>query len=106
LGSDNQTEIAQSFIALYLAPGRSKPSLPLDELAQRYELCEDMANMLCSTAQEMLHRLGITESDVLQRTHQGLTAEPAVLSAAEAVWVTTRLAELNGWPLSDWISSF
>lgn len=99
MSDDSQVEIPQSFIALYLAPGRSKPSLPRAELAQRYELCEDLSNMLSPTAQEMLHGLGIAESDVLLRCHQGLCTEPAVVSPAEAGWVICRLAELNAWPL-------
>jgi hypothetical protein len=99
LSDDYQIEIPQSFIALFLAPGGNKPSVPRAELAQRYELCEDMANLLAPTAQEMLHGLGITEADVLQRCYQGLCTEPAVVSISEAGWVICRLAELSGWPL-------
>lgn len=66
-------------------------------MAERYELCEDMAQLLTQTAQEMLHGLGIAESDVLQRCHQGLLAG-AVFSAPESEWVVRRLAELSQWP--------
>ena len=101
MNSSSQIHIPPSFVALYLPPGKLKPSLAFDELAQRYELCEDMASLLTERAQEMLHGLGITEDDVLQRCLQGLQAEPAVVSAAEAFWVVCRLAELLGWGLPE-----
>ena len=95
---DSQIEIPPSFMALYLAPGGHKPTLPRTELAQRYELCEDMAQMLTETASTMLVTLGITEHDVLSRCRLGLLAEPAVVSADEAGWVVSRLGELMNWP--------
>jgi len=61
-----------------------------------------MANMLTQTAQDMLFSLGIAESDVLQRCLQGLTAEASVVTATEAQWVVSRLAELAGWELPRW----
>ena len=39
----NQIEIPQSFMALFVAAGRLKPSASLELVAGRYELCEDMA---------------------------------------------------------------
>ncbi|WP_342619144.1 ATPase with chaperone activity [Rhodoferax sp. GW822-FHT02A01] len=98
MSEDNQIEIPQSFIALFIEPGRSKPAATRFFIAERYELCEDMANMLTQTAQEMLHGLGITEADVLQRCYLGLVAGDAVFSVAEAEWVVRRLAELSQWP--------
>jgi hypothetical protein len=94
MSDDDQIEIPASFIALYLPPGRLKPTLPRAELAARYELCEDMAQMLIDTARTMEFSLGITEADVLQRVGQGLRGEGAVVSPDEATWVVTRLAEL------------
>jgi hypothetical protein len=70
-------------------------------IAERYELCEDMASKLTQTAQEMLHGMGITERDVLQRCYLGLTTGEAVFSAPEAQWVVCRLAELSNWPQPD-----
>lgn len=99
MSEDSQLLIPPSFIALYLPEGRIKPSLPRDEIAQRYELCEDMAQMLTETASTMLVTLGITEHDVLSRCRQGLLAEPAVVSAVEAGWVVSRLGELMNWPV-------
>lgn len=101
MSDEPQIEIPPSFLALYLAPGRQKPSLPRDELAARYELCEDMAQMLTETARQMEFSLGITEADVLSRCLQGLRVEPVVVSEAESVWVVWRLAELLGWPAPD-----
>lgn len=97
MSEDNQVEIPQSFIALFIEPGRSKPAATRFFIAERYELCEDMANLLTQTAQEMLHGLGITEADVLQRCFQGLNAEGAVVNAQEAEWVVRRFAELSSW---------
>lgn len=97
MSDDYQVEIPQSFIALFIEPGRSKPAATRFFIAERYELCEDMANLLTQTAQDMLHGLGITENDVLQRCLQGLNAEGAVVAPVEAEWVVRRLAELSGW---------
>jgi len=99
MSDDYQIEIPPSFMALYADAGRGKPTAPRDVVAARYELCEDMAQMLTQTAQDMLFSLGIAESDVLTRCHQGLTVEGAVVSPAEARWVVCRLAELAGWAI-------
>lgn len=98
MSDESQIEIPSSFMALYLAPGRQKPGLPRTELAARYELCEDMAQMLTETARNMEFSLGIAEADVLARCLQGLRVEPAVVNEAESTWVVTRLAELLNWP--------
>jgi hypothetical protein len=97
MSEDNQIVTPPSFIALFVPPGRIKPTESRDFIAERYELCEDMATMLTETAQTRLWDLGITETDVLQRMHHGLLATPEVLSPAEAGWVTQRLAELLNW---------
>ena len=98
MSDTNQVEIPQSFIALFVEPGRSKPAATRLFIAERYELCEDMAQMLTQTAEAMLHGLGITEADVLQRCHRGLVSGEAVVTAPEAEWVVRRLAELQQWP--------
>ena len=97
MSDEYQIEIPASFIALYVLPGRQKPALPRDELAARYELCEDMAQLLTETARNMEFSLGLAESHVLTRCLQGLRVEPAVVSETESVWVVRRLAELLGW---------
>lgn len=94
----SQIYIPESFQALYLRPGRSKPDIPLPELIGRYEQCEAMAMLLQETASNMIHSMHITEQDVLERCHLGLSAEGQPFSQDEAVWVVRRLAELMGWP--------
>ena len=93
---DNQIIVPPSFIAVY-SDARQRLSEPAAVVRQRYELCEDMAQMLTDTARTMEFSLGITEADVLQRVGQGLRGEGAVVSPDEATWVVTRLAELLDW---------
>lgn len=99
MSDDNQLQLPPSFVALFIDPGRVKPNAPREVIAERYEFCEDLATMLTDHARTKLWELGITEADVLERTHQGLLAGQAGVSAAEAEWVVRRLAELLGW---DW----
>ena len=94
----NQSVIPDSFIALFLAPGRPKPSASRQHIGERYELCEDLANHLVDYARAQHFDLGIGEADVLERCHLGLQAESSGLGAAEAQWVIRRLAELSAWP--------
>lgn len=97
MSEDSQIVVPESFIALYRQPGRLKLSASRDEIATRHEFCDDLAQMLTEQAQTKLWELGVTEADVLERMLRGLSVEDSVVNAAEAVWVTTRLAELLGW---------
>ena len=97
MSDESQAVLPASFIALYLAPGRTKPNAPREEIAQRYEFCEDLATLLVDPAQTKLWELGVTERDVLERTHAGLLTEPSNVTPAEAEWVLRRLAELLDW---------
>jgi hypothetical protein len=100
---ESQIEVPPSFIALFVPEGRIKPTAPLREIRERYEYCEDLANMLTETASTQLWQLGITESDVLERIGRGLQggeAGPAGVSEREAQWVLRRLAELLGWSVA------
>ena len=97
MSDDNQFIVAPSFIALFVLPGRSKPSASRDEMSARYEYCEDLATLLTEHASTTLWELGITEEDVLSRMHTGLLAGDATVSPPEALWVVCRLAELLGW---------
>lgn len=94
-----QIEVPASFIALFVPEGRIKPTAPLREIRERYEYCEDLANMLIETASTRLWQLGVAESDVLERIGQGLAGGQAGVDDAEAQWVLRRLAELLGWQL-------
>lgn len=100
-----QIHIPPSFMALFVPPGKIKPSIGQREMAQRYELCEDMAQMLTEQAANMQFQLGITEDLVLERCLQGLLAEPVVVQDTEARWVICRLAELLQWPLPEWATA-
>ncbi|MES2717783.1 MAG: hypothetical protein V4795_18595 [Pseudomonadota bacterium] len=93
---ENQILIPPSFEAVH-RDARGRLQLPRDDFRARYELCEDMAQMLVDPCQARLHDQGLSEDIVLERTEAGLAAEGAGFSAAEAAWVVTRLAELLGW---------
>lgn len=101
MSEDNQIHMPPSFTALYVPPGKIKASMGHREMAQRYELCEDLANLLTEKAANMQFTLGITEELVLQQCEQGLLADPAVVTPAEARWVVCRLAELLHWPMDQ-----
>ncbi len=100
---DNQIDIPPSFIALYLKPGRERPTAPHEEILARYELCEDMASMLVEHARELAFDEDM-EQKVLRQCHEGLLANSlsdpsnlSVLTIQESVWVIHRLAELLEW---------
>lgn len=101
MSEDSQIVVPRSFVELYLPPGRIKPTAPRDEIAARYEFCEDLASMLTEHAQFKRWDLGITEDDVLERMHRGLVVPDAPVSPAEAQWVVCRLAELLEWRAPD-----
>lgn len=103
MSDDNQIDIPASFTALFVAPGRQKPSEPRHVVADRYELCEDMATMLTETAKNMLFGLGISEHEVLERIQRGLSGDGAVVSTPEIQWVLHRLAELLDWEIDPWL---
>jgi sporulation protein YlmC with PRC-barrel domain len=72
MSDESQIVVPPSFIALFVVPGRSKPSAPRAEIAARHEFCEDLANLLTEPANTKLWELGVTEADVLERMHRGL----------------------------------
>ena len=94
---ESQVVVPQSFVALFVEPGRVKPNVPREHILERYELCEDLATMLMEHAKTKLWELGVRESDVLVRIHRGLLTGDAGVSAPEAEWVSRRLAELLQW---------
>lgn len=97
MSDGNQIIIPPSFVALFIEPGRIKPNATREHIYERYDLCEDLANLLTEQASNKLWELGITEADVLERIHQGLGDVDIGLSVAEAQWVISRLAEILGW---------
>lgn len=98
---ENQSHIPESFMALYVKPHQYKPSLPRLELTQRYELCEDLANMLTDTVSTQQFQLGITEDDALEKCWRGLCLQTELVNEFESFWVVCRLAELLNWPIPD-----
>ena len=100
---DSQLILPPSFVALFVEPGRTKPSQPRAHIQERYGFCEDLATMLVETARTKQWELGIAESDVLARVHEGLLGSGLQVSEVEAQWVSTRLAELLEWtPIFTW----
>lgn len=98
---ENQIEIPQSFIALFIDRGRLQANASQEIVIGRYELCEDMACTLVEHAQTMQFDQGLSEAEVLRRCHQGLLAESSVLTGKESAWVIFRLAELLSWPTAQ-----
>lgn len=97
MDEDSQRVLPPAFVALYIEPGRLRPSLSRADMLERHELCEDLAQMLCEPAQTQLWSLGITESDVLGKIREGLPQTGLSLTDGEMDWVCGRLAELLGW---------
>ncbi len=94
---DNQIEPPQSFMAMYITPGRDRPNAPQEVVLSRYEQCEDMACALVEHAQTLAFKDNFTESEVLTRCYQGLLDDASDFNENEARWVIYRLAELLGW---------
>jgi hypothetical protein len=94
----NQQFIAPSFLALYLAPGNTRPRASRQVMGERYEVCEDLATALVDLADNQRWSLGVTEDAVLERVWRGLADGQAGVDEPEARWVLRRLAELLNWP--------
>lgn len=96
---ENQTFVPESFIALY-RDTRNRLTAPRETIAARYELCEDLANLLTDHCSTVHFRDGVDEATVLSRCHQGLLVPPTTVETPEAEWVVRRTAELLGWPMA------
>lgn len=88
----SQIVVPPSFIALFVPPGRIKPTEPYAHIATRHEFCEDLAQSLVEMARTQRWSLGITDDDVLERVGRGLA--DLDLADAERGWVLGRLGEL------------
>ena len=93
----NQIEPPPSFVALFASPSGHKLLEPMSTVRQRYELCEDLAQALTERASASLFKSGDGEAEVLEKMELALAAEESPITAIEARWVVTRLAELLGW---------
>ncbi|RQP25059.1 hypothetical protein [Piscinibacter terrae] len=96
MSDEYQIEVPPSFIALY-TDSRRRLTLPVRDLRQRYELCEDLSQQLVDHARTTHFAHGISQDEVLLRMHRGLTSPEPQVEAAEAGWVVRRLAELLEW---------
>jgi hypothetical protein len=98
----NQTLIPDSFLALNPLNGR--PRLTREATEARHELCKDTA---AHTATFLAARIRDADAadEALRRCHGGLCADPSAFSAAEAVWVIRRVAELQEWPQPRWLAA-
>lgn len=95
----NQVEVPPSFVALFTGPGGHRLMQPMAVVRERYELCEDLAQMLCEQASIAVFKSGRGESEVLAGMQTALSAEGGPLQEREPAWVVTRVAELLGWEL-------
>lgn len=93
----NQIEVPASFVALFTAPGGHRLTEPMSLVRERYELCEDLAQMLCEQASTAAFKSGGSERDVLAGMRTALSTEGGPLQGSEPAWVVTRIAELLGW---------
>ena len=92
----NQIEVPASFCALFTSPA-GRLTEPYAVVQARYELCEDLAQMLVEQAATLEFKTGLAPAQVLQSMQAGLTGEDAVVTQNEASWVVQRMAELLGW---------
>lgn len=67
-------------------------------MRERYELCEDMVQLLAQRAAAAQFKSDGTEVQVLSRIAQSLSAAEPTLPAPEVTWVVHRLAEVLDWP--------
>ncbi|MEI7515906.1 MAG: ATPase with chaperone activity [Betaproteobacteria bacterium] len=93
----SQIEIPPSFVAVFVAPGKTRPSASHAEVAARYELCEDLAQTLVPTATQLQLNRDLHASAVLAQCLEALVGPGPVVERAEARWVVCRLAELLDW---------
>lgn len=95
----NQIEVPPSFLALFTPPGGHRLTEPMRTVRARYELCEDLSQMLAEQAPTVLFKSGSGEREVLMKMKAVLSGAGVDLQPREAAWVMTRLAELLGWEL-------
>ena len=96
----NQIEVPPSFVALFASPSGHRLLEPMSTVRKRYELCEDIAQMLMEQAGAAHFKSGGSEGEVLRKMQAGLMAAESPVQPSEATWVVRRLAELLGWDAS------
>ena len=93
----NQIEVPPSFLALFSSPSGLRLTEPMSHVRRRYELCEDMAQMLTEQASVIQFRSDAPEQQVLAQMRGVLAGAESPVEPAEAEWVIRRLAELLDW---------
>jgi len=93
----NQIEVPPSFLALFSSPSGHRLLQPMATVRERYELCEDLAQMLTERASADQFRSGAGEREVLEKMELALSQEGSPVQPQEAAWVVRRLAELLDW---------
>ena len=93
----NQIEVPPSFLALYSSPTTRRLTQPIAEVRDRYELCEDLAQMLTEHSSMQQGDDPASQRKVLAKTQLALEGEASPVQPNEAAWVIRRLAELLGW---------
>jgi len=96
MDDSNQIEVPASFCALFTSVS-GRLTEPMSTVRERYELCEDLAQMLTEKASILRFKTGRPEVDLLQSIQLGLSGAQAPVRPAEAEWVVRRLAELLDW---------
>ncbi|MBP3980405.1 MULTISPECIES: hypothetical protein [unclassified Acidovorax] len=100
MDDDNQIHVPPSFMAVY-SDARGRLTEKANGVRTRYELCEDLAGHLVEHAQTLYHVQAPSEAEILRRIHAGLCTAESGVSAPEATWIVTRLAELLAWPCPE-----
>ncbi|HSV84324.1 MAG TPA: hypothetical protein VLK85_34420, partial [Ramlibacter sp.] len=91
---ESQIQPPPSFLALFASPSGHRLLQPIAFVRERYELCEDLAQMLTEQAGTALFKSGGSEREVLEKMRVALTADGSPVQPEEAGWVVQRLAEL------------
>lgn len=97
MSADSQIIIPEAFLAVYTDPLRHRLTASKELVAQRYEFCEDLANLMTEQAAHIHFKTGCQEADVLEQLRLGLLNPDSGVSEAEGQWIVGRLGELLGW---------
>lgn len=98
MSDERQIFIPESFIELFRVSRHGRLSASRSQIEERYEWCEDLAQMLVEPSKETFWSQSLDESTVLERTLIGLRNSESTLNDAENLWVVRRLCELLDWP--------
>ncbi len=99
MDDSNQIEVPPSFVALFASPSGYKLLEPMSVVRRRYELCEDLAQMLTEQAATARFKSDASEREVLEKMQAALQQDGSPVRPNEAAWVVRRLAELLNWPM-------